>query len=55
MPREIITLQLGQCGNQSEWASGAGGGRAGAGESAPGGAGMLWGSWAGPVGTGGGA
>lgn len=52
MPREIITLQLGQCGNQSEHATTA----AGPGQGAPGGAGMLW--WgggaqlAGPGGTG---
>lgn len=25
MPREIITLQVGQCGNQSEWLHGSGG------------------------------
>lgn len=42
MPREIITLQLGQCGNQSERATAV----AGPGERAPGGVGMLWG---GPV------
>lgn len=39
MPREIITLQLGQCGNQSERATAV----AGPGERAPGGVGMLWG------------
>lgn len=47
MPREIITLQLGQCGNQSEWAPESGG-RARTGQRGPGGAGMLWGTWAGP-------
>lgn len=52
MPREIITLQLGQCGNQSEWAPESGG-RARTGQRGPGGAGMLWGTWAGPGGGGG--